>query len=175
MSFAESLERGRMGESLIAGYLKGRGCHILPVYEIEESADKGPVFYRADGELLTAPDMFVFNGKKFFWVEAKHKSAFSWYRAGSIWTTGIDCHHFDEYLKIARCTDLPVWLLFLQREGTAKGTPADMKSPTGLFGGEINYLHDNIDHSSARWGRYGMYYWSSGVLRKIASLEEVVS
>lgn len=79
-TFATQLERGKIGESLIAEWLKRKGYHILPVYEKEISEGKGPQIFTAEGRGLVAPDLLAFKSDKMQWVEAKHKSVFSWHR-----------------------------------------------------------------------------------------------
>lgn len=151
-----------------------RGYAVLPVYEKEQGDFKGPVLFTASKSQKVAPDMLVFKKNKTIWIEAKHKSAFAWHRLSKQWTTGIDKHHFNDYLSIAELSDIPVWLLFLHQNGTAKDTPNGFVSPTGLFGGDIFYLKNNIDHEHANWGKHGMIYWSHNVLKKIAPLDDVI-
>lgn len=94
------------------------------------------------------------------WVEAKTKTAFTWYRKTKTWQTGIDKRHWEEYKQVADGVDIPVWLLFLHRVGnTAKDTPEGMKSPSGLFGNNIVKLQATVDHISSKWGTSGMVYW----------------
>lgn len=42
MGFNETLAKGKVGESLIAQWLKSRGSHVLPIYEVETGQYKGP-------------------------------------------------------------------------------------------------------------------------------------
>lgn len=57
--FEAKLAEGRVGEGLIASYLRSRGANILPVYEIEQPNGKGPRVFSADNRQLVAPDMFA--------------------------------------------------------------------------------------------------------------------
>ena len=169
MSFAASLEKGLVGESRIAQWFVSRGNHVLPVYETEQEF-KGPRIFSPTGELV-ATDMFVFNQNKAFWIEAKNKSAFSWHRLTKRWTTGIDIHHYEDYLTVREQSGLPTYLMFLQNKGVAKDSPAGC--PTGLYGGELGYLCGNENHRHMNWGKHGMVYWASDVLRKYAELSEL--
>lgn len=180
--FAQNLATGRVGESCIAEYLKGRGHHILPVYEKEISEGKGPQFYSADGE-FPAPDMFVFPMME--WVEAKHKSVFSWYRIGERWVTGIDLHHYLAYLRTQELSKRRVWLFFLHRSN--QPDPRDLdhgcppECPTGLFIGSLDFLSKvgvdgkpfNESHRSKNHGRHGMVYWADTTLKKVAEISEL--
>lgn len=157
MSFNDSLLIGKTSESRIAKWLNKRGHNVLPVYELSEQKFKGPQLFTPDSQIIV-PDMFVFKGDKAIWVEAKHKSAFTWHRITSRWTTGIDIRVYKEYLKIAEQTPFPVWLLFLQLGGQAKDSPAD--SPTGLFGNELSYLSKYPNHEHENGGKGGMVYWT---------------
>lgn len=173
-NFQRQLEIGKIGESKIADWFKSRGYAILPVYEKEQGEFKGPVLYTASKEQKVAPDMLVFKKDKTLWIEAKHKSAFTWHRKTNRWVTGIDMHHFKDYLSISEISDIPVWLLFLHQVGVAKDTPEGMISPTGLFGGDISALKNNFNHTHANWGNSGMIYWAYESLKKIATLEDVI-
>jgi len=175
-SFEQALEQGKVGESLISQWLIRRGVHILPAYEKVIDDHKGPVLFSFD-ELLVAPDLLCFNTgeQKIFWVEAKNKSAFAWNRSRRIWTTGIDSHHFSQYLKVRRLLGLPIYLMFLQRGGQAKDSP--VTSPTGLYGGEILALSKRINHTydgKNNYGTGGMTYWGIDDLVKYAELDEVL-
>jgi hypothetical protein len=174
-SFQEQLVIGKLGESLIANWFKKRGFHVLPVYEKEINEGKGPQLFTASGEDLIAPDLLVFNGaSKVIWIEAKHKSAFTWYRRKSRWTTGIDMIHYSNYLKISEISNWPMWLMFLQRDGVSKDMPSGMVSPSGLYGGDIKMLKDNESHRSPKYGKGGMVYWAEQKLKYFASLTDVI-
>lgn len=172
--FHKQLNVGKIGESHIARWFQRRGYAVLPVYEKEQGDYKGPVLFTADKSQKVAPDMLVFTKNKTLWIEAKHKSAFTWHRITNRWVTGIDNHHFNDYLAIAEISEIPVWLLFLHQSGEAKDTPHGMKSPTGLFGGDIQELKANFNHKHDNWGKHGMIYWAHDVLKKIASLDDVI-
>lgn len=186
MSFQEKLATGKVGESLIAKYMMARGHAVLPVYEIEKSAGKGPQLFALEKGLV-APDMLVFTANGAMFVEAKHKSVFTWHRSTSQWTTGIDLRHYGDYLRVAKRTQLPVWLMFYHREDApdAKDIPHGCpdKCPTGLFGGELFGLLLKENHRSKPFdpnrsgfvghGNSGMVYWAENALTKIASKDEV--
>ena len=166
--FKKSLAVGKTGESEIATWFRGKGYNVLPVYEIAENQFKGPAVIAFDGGEIIAPDMLVFNTNKAWWIEAKHKSAFTWHRITKQWVTGIDLHHYDEYQKINRLAIWPVWLMFLHKDGIAKDTPKGMKSPTGLYGNSLDYLFLKENHRHRNYGKTGMVYWSVANLKKIA-------
>jgi len=174
VSFAQQLEVGKIGESQIARWFNRRGFHVLPVYEKEVSEGKGPTLFLSDGSQKISPDLLVFRGSDVYWIEAKHKTAFSWHRKTRRWVTGIDIRHYSEYLEVKRLhPEWDIWLMFLHKNGTAKDTPNGMVSPSGLFCGELGFLRENENHRHANWGRSGMVYWSSDVLKKIATLEQM--
>lgn len=189
MTFAKQLATGKVAEGLIAKWLQARGSAVMPAYEIEISRGKGPQLFCREGEFV-APDMLVFNHDGLLWIEAKHKSVFTWYRRGKRWTTGIDLRHYDDYLKVQARTKLPVWLLFYHRESI----PADRdlrydecprECPTGLFGNSLEVLSQpaNISHDCPAYdesregivghGRSGMIYWAVSSLKRLASKERV--
>lgn len=155
-AFARNLQSGKAGESAIAEWLKGRGWNVMPVYEKIIDEGKGPQVFSADRELV-APDLFVFNGQKCLWVEAKHKTGFTWHRLTKKWETGIDRRHYLDYLEVRKRSGIPLYLMFLHKGGQAKDSPP---SPAGLFSAEILHLSENINHTDYRWGRSGMVYWA---------------
>lgn len=173
MSFKASLQVGKVGESAIAQWMRARGWYVLPIYEKELGQGKGPQLYTPETQLI-GTDMLAFRGGKTLWIEAKHKSAFTWHRNTARWTTGIDLRHYADYCRIDDETPWPVWLLFLHRDGRAKDTPPDMVSPTGLFGGTLDYLRKHENHRSDKWAK-GMVYWAVKRLRLIARLEDVLA
>lgn len=186
MTFDSALKKGKLAEGWIAKWLIARGHHVMPAYEIEVSEFKGPQLFTPDGEFVS-PDLLVFKANGIVWVEAKHKSVFSWYRKGQRWTTGIDYHHYTHYKMVGEKTGLPVYLAFFHREKTPNvidqihDCPAEC--PTGLFIGDITYLSKTESHrsppkSSSRaglvgHGRHGMVYWADTALTKVATCREV--
>ena len=164
--FNQRLKEGNIGESQIARWLQYRGHHVLPIYEIEKNQYAGPAFYSSSGESIIAPDLLAIKNRSVVWIEAKHKNAFTWHRITQRFVTGIDLHHYEQYQKIMRIVDWPVWLLFLHKGGVAKDSP---KSPSGLFGNDLSYLVENENHRHANWGKHGMVYWSENHLKKLAN------
>jgi hypothetical protein len=175
MSFSKNLAYGKAAESAIARWMISRGASILPVYEKIIDEGKGPQLFTACGAFV-APDILAMKAGKFKWIEAKHKKAFSWYRKKSVFETGIDLRHYEEYQKVQDISGTPVWLLFLHEGGCAKDSP---ESPSGLFGARLDELRVNESHRSDKWGSGGMVYWcrdcDGGPLRKIAELEDVLA
>jgi len=143
---------------------------VLPIYEKEISEGKGPAIYFPDAEII-GTDMLVFTKKIMYWIEAKHKTAFSWHRLTEKWVTGIDIKHYEHYQEIAKRTTFPVWLMFYHDGGQAKDSPPD--SPSGLFGNNLEYLMENENHRHKNWGKYGMVYWAKEKLKLIALKEEM--
>ena len=186
--FADNLAFGQIGESAIARWLRRRGSSVLPAYEKEINSGKGPRLFTPDAQLVT-PDLFIFPWLEF--IEAKHKSVFTWYHRSRKWCTGIDLHHYRDYLKTQQQTKRRVWLLFLHRQSVPDmidlqgrndcdycaanelGTCCPPECPTGLFGNNLNYLCHQIDHSSNKYGRHGMVYWAHETLRLMAPLSDL--
>lgn len=170
MTFEASLDVGRVGESVISLWFREKGYSVLPVYEVEMHTGKGPRLFAPRTQLI-APDMLVFRAKDAYWIEAKHKSAFTWHRKTGRWTTGIDLHHYADYCAIDDMATWPVWLLFVQRGGRAKGDSED--SPAGLFGNKLSILRECENHRHSNWGTSGMVYWSIDSLELLATPWEV--
>jgi len=186
MSFNERLQEGLAGESVIARWMMRRGWTILPAYEKVQNNFKGPRILSSSGNLI-APDMLSFrydeNGGEIHWIEAKTKTAFTWYRNQNNgeglekggYQDGIDVACWEDYLKLYTLAPWPVWLMFLHDPGhVAKDNPPDEIPPDGLFGNTISALRDCPDHISPNWGRGGMVYWKESDLRLIATWDEVI-
>lgn len=187
-AFERNLEIGRIAEGVIAHWLMLRGDAVMPAYQIEKHTGKGPQLFAVDRNLV-APDMLVFNHRGITWVESKHKSVFTWHRMTRRWTTGIDLRHYGDYLRVAKSTRLPVWLLFFHRESRPSaddlraGCPPEC--PTGLFGGDLFDLVGLENHRAPALsrersgmlghGRSGMVYWAADDLKLLASKEDVLS
>lgn len=171
LSFNRSLPFGQLGESKIALWLRARGHYVLPAYEKEIENGKGPRLFCPNGELVV-PDMLVFRGKEVNWIEAKHKSVFSWYRIGQRWVTGVDERHYLDYLEVARLSPWPVWVLFLHEKDRDASRDEPWPCPTGLFGQNLDVLKGCISHTSPNWGK-GMVYWARESLMLMATLERV--
>lgn len=174
--FEENLAKGKVGEGKIARWLRKRHNFVLPVYELETEACKGPVLFTPSGEVLRATDLLVFGACNPQWIEAKDKNAWSWYRKCGLypkWVTGVDLANYKDYCDIDDLTPWPVWLLFLQNGGLAKDTPLEFtESPTGLFGNSIEYLREHESHRSERHAK-GMVYWHISAFKRIAPLEDL--
>ena len=162
---------GRLGELHIENWLR-RACryNILSVYE-GGRANKGPRLWMANDTELVLPDILAMRDKDTRWIEAKHKSRFSWYRKRGYWTTGIDIFYYDQYQKVAQKTQWPVYLLFLHKQEMSDGR----RCPTGLFAGEINHLLKNESHRFNGYGKGGMVYWRDSTLKRIATIREVMT
>lgn len=173
-NFRTMLGKGAVGESLIARWLIARGNSVLPAYEKIMNDYKGPRLQTPGGSLI-APDLLVFNLEHgtILWVEAKHKTAFSWYRASGQWTTGIDLRHYEDYCHVDDVTPWPVWLFFLHQGGYAKDNP-EAESPSGLYGNLLSHLRQHEHHRSEEFnnGRGGVF-WEISALRYLASIEQV--
>lgn len=168
-NFSHQLKFGVIGENRISRWLKNRGNTILPIYETEINTGKGPRLYTPE-ENLIAPDMLILSDDGILWIEAKHKTAFTWHRISKKFVTGIDLRHYEDYCKIAERYPYEVWLMFLHEGGTAKDSPS---SPSGLFANSLEYLKENENHRHDNWGKSGMVYWSIDNLKKLAEITEI--
>lgn len=174
MNFAESLQIGQAAESAIAKWLISKGRSVMPVYEKIIDTGKGPQLFCCKGS-YAAPDLAVFSpAGEFFWVEAKHKTAFTWWRKGGVFETGVDLKHYQDYISVSETTKKPVWIFFLHKGGKAKDSPA---SPSGLYGGSLEVLRRKESHRHSNWGKSGMVYWArdvdGGCLKKLAEYNEI--
>lgn len=173
-TFRAKLAQGRVSEGVIATWLRSVcGYHILPVYELERETNKGPVAFLDNGTPLVAPDMLAFRRDSTKWIEAKHKSVFTWYRKDGCWTTGIDRRHWRHYCELSMNSPWPIWLLFLHQQDRTDTRSEPWPCPTGLFGERLSHLFLHVNHESDKWGSHGMVYWRHGTLRLLAHLDSV--
>lgn len=186
MSFDSNLDYGKVAEGYIAKWLMSRGNAVMPAYEIEKHSGKGPQLFTTAGGYV-APDIVAFNARGAVWVEAKHKTVWTWHRNTKSWTTGVDLRHYGDYLRVAKQTQLPVWLMFYHASERPAARDLDRGCPTlcpvGLYGGELVDLVTKESHRSppldvARdgnigHGRSGMVYWSVESLKMFATIDEV--
>lgn len=176
--FEKQLTFGRIGESAISKLLLARGHAILPACDIKCSPGKGPRIsgQSFNGSEAVAPDFLVLHKHDgACWAEAKTKTVFTWFRKRGTWQTGIDLHHWKQYLAVAKTASLPLWILFLHI--SSKPDNRDIlhcpaTCPTGLFGQVAEELERAVDHETLLWGKHGMVYWNQNSLIQIATLEE---
>lgn len=166
--FESKLAFGNVAEKQIEAWLiQVHHFLILPAYEGGRN-QKGPRLF-SDGKSLITPDILAIRGQYTRWIEAKHKTHFTWYRAGKSWCTGIDSYLYRDYLQVAQLSGWPVWLLFLH----SRSDSADGICPTGLFGGNIQRLNGCVDHVYKPRNRGGMIYWKYSSLEKLATIEAI--
>lgn len=174
--FQNRLAFGQMAETKIARWILSKGAVIMPIYDIEYESGKGPRIFSIEEQYI-APDLLVFHQGKMYWIEAKHKSVFTWYRKGKYWTTGIDLHHYRQYLKVEQLLKFPIRLLFLHESNIP--APIDRRyscppqCPTGLFGQSLGYLTQHESHRSPKHGPMGMVYWAYETLQLRAQLSDL--
>lgn len=169
----QEFQQGQAGETAIARWLRSRGRYVLPVYEKIIDDGKGPRLYAPNGRLV-APDLVVMSELGMTWVEAKHKSGWTWHRKTGRYTTGIDIRHYAHYLQVADGLGYPLWLMFLQAGEPTKDSPENA-TPAGLYGGDIQKLRHCENHRSDKWGSSGMVYWSIDALTFLANYNDVVN
>lgn len=172
MNFQKNLDFGKTGESIIANYLKNRGWAILPVYEKIIDEGKGPQIFVVDRDFI-APDMLAFTQEDIYFVEAKHKSVFSWYRKTQKWVTGMDIKHYKDYLEVDRRFPFPVWLFFLHTERFCNKRDEPYPCNTGLYAERLSVLKNKESHTSDKWGNSGMVYWAEENLKKLCELDKL--
>jgi hypothetical protein len=176
-TFERQLEFGQIAETQIAKWIIARGNLVLPIYDVEIHAGKGPRLFGGIDAELVAPDLLVMSRDGVYWIEAKHKTVFTWHRITRRWVTGIDIRHYEDYLKVAEQSPWEVWLLFLHQSGTPSeidiphGCPA--RCPVGLFGNTLMHLSRHENHRHRNWGRSGMVYWAKDEMKLLASLDEI--
>lgn len=174
MSFEQKKAFGDIAESDIGRWIRSRGNCVLPVYEIEMQRGKGPRFFTPSGELV-APDMFILPAGE--WIEAKHKSHFTWHRISRRWVTGVNLHHYQGYQETQALSQRRVWLLFLHRSSIPDqrdieaGAPTEC--PTGLFGNNLSFLVEHENHRHSDGGPHGMVYWAAETLKELATLDDL--
>lgn len=177
-SFERSLAFGQRGEQTVSEWLQSRGHLVFPAYEKEGSDYKGPQLFSSSGDLIL-PDLLAFRDGKAIWFEVKRKTCFTWHRLTRRWVTGIDLHHYQQYLEVRRRVGLPVWLVFHHPESVPDTRDVDRGCPdlcpSGLFGNSIDKLKESENHRHSNWGKSGMVYWASDSLRMLAPASDLAA
>src|SRR5690606_13964443 len=138
-----------------------RGWTVIPVYETELGRHKGPQIYTPEYSFI-APDLMAFKDARFRFIEAKNKSVFTWHRKTETWQTGIDLHHYRQYLAVAEHFNLDVWLMFLHESAIPsaidlKHSGCPSQCPIGLFANTLRRLsQDGCGRTDTRWSKSGM-------------------
>lgn len=157
--FQKQLAFGQMAETAISKWIIGLGGIVVPAYDSENN--KGPRIFSLEGSLV-APDLLIFRQGKPNWIEAKHKSVFSWRGVGGFWETGIDAHHYRDYLKVEEKTNIPLFLLFYHEsdipwiKDRQRWPDCPARCPTGLY---CVRPTEQQGRFGKEHGRHGMYYW----------------
>ena len=175
---------GRVGEGFITQWLISHGASVYPVETLRPDTFQGCVVHPAgymkgphitlDDVRLVLPDLLVHLYGGWKWIEAKHKTCFTWHRKSRQWTTGIDLHHYQEYLHIESVTGLPVYLMFYHprrkpdARDIAAGCPSE--SPIGMFCGTVQELRECENHRHENHGRHGMVYWAPNAFPLVYSI-----
>lgn len=170
--FVQQRSVGNVTENRIALWLMKRGNYVLPIYDNEMETGKGAKLIGIETQ-LALPDMLIVKGKRFTFVEAKHKTVFSWHRITSKWVTGIDLRHYEHYQQVAKLVDFPIWILFLHQEAYSTKRNEPYPCPVGLFGNSLAKLMTCENHRHDNWGKTGMVYWAHESLEHMASLKDL--
>jgi hypothetical protein len=172
-NFIADLRQGHSGENKIFNWLRHRQWTIIPAYAVSESSHVGPRILSPTADLIS-PDALIIRDKQVVWIDAKTKSYATWYGIGKRFETGIDKNCWNNYLKVSKITQLPLWLLFLQE--SSESNPIDIERygapqicPTGLYCGESDLIR-NVSHESDKRGSGGMIYWGVDSLTKLAEI-----
>ncbi len=83
--FAKLLGQGLEAEDALVRWFNRNGYTVLHI----KGDGEGPRV-SSPSRPIVCPDLLVFKSGEVRWIEAKCKSAFTWYRNGERWVTGID-------------------------------------------------------------------------------------
>ncbi len=114
MTFQDHVERGRMGERLVCGWMKSQGWGVIPTYEYTgEGGDKAPkLMFESRG--LVIPDLDVMRDGGRHWCEVK-----TYYHAPKNHLMGLPVHGIeqrllDEYTDVQEASGCQVLLAVLE-------------------------------------------------------------
>lgn len=118
-SFTENREYGKQAEVSVSGWLKKRGCAIIPSYDYSGDGDnKAPRISTSNTDYVV-PDLDVSSKGNRYWVEVKRNNHAAFNRALGIYVHGIKKRHYEHYLKVQEITGCIVWL-FVEEDSTGK-------------------------------------------------------
>jgi hypothetical protein len=169
-SFVGNLSFGHIAECQISRFLIKKNWGVIPAYEKLLKDQKGPrIFPSFQKEPYISPDLLIYKGQEVYWAECKNKTGVPYNRHRSIFTTGIDKVHFENYLKVDKETPWKVYVFFLHGDEVLEGTPEGCVPPSGLFTQWIGNLKLTINHECEK---NAMIYWDCSVLIKLCNLKE---
>jgi hypothetical protein len=113
-AFESQLRLGRMGELLVSGFLKGRGCGVLPSYDYTGSDGNKAPRLMFQVERLVVPDLDTAKDGARKWVEVKTHWHAPENRFHGICVHGIKRRHRDDYLAVEKHTGCPVFLAVVE-------------------------------------------------------------
>lgn len=112
--FDQQLAIGRVGERLVAEFLRGRGCGVIPSYEFSgQSGDKAPRLIFANGGIVV-PDLDTARQGDRRWIEVKTYTDAALYRRLGVRVHGVLRRHFDDYMAVESATGNAVYLAVLE-------------------------------------------------------------
>lgn len=171
-SFSSRLTHGRIGEQAVLKWLRYMNRVVLPVCDtlinIEFRERCGPRLF-VGNDALTAPDLLVFADDGVRWMEIKCKKYCTWYRNESLWMTGIDVRHFEQYIKVHQATCIHVDLVLYHPNETPR--PKDVPhgcpeyAPRGVYCADILKLQEIYHHIGTDLDGNEMIYWDMQVLQ----------
>lgn len=113
-NFEQRIARGRIGETMVAEWLKGRGWGVIPSYDFTGSDGcKAPrLMFEAHG--LVIPDLDTCRDGKRCWCEVKTYRGPYFNRRLRCDIHGIPSGLFHDYLQVENQSGCPVYLFVLE-------------------------------------------------------------
>ena len=170
MIFNDSLKFGLGGERIVAEIMRARGWTVVQVGG-QHGEYKGPRIELPLGLELVSPDLIVIKNGIVRWIEVKRKTQFSYHRNSEAITTGIDLHHWNEYLQNDTYGSFPMWLFFVHEFSSVAGVPAGTITETpkaGVYLQSVSWLSKNSSHTSMKFGGHGGIFWDIKALKCIS-------
>ena len=169
MKFANNLKFGLIGERIVAEIMRARGWSVVQIGG-QHGEYQGPRIELPMGLTLVSPDLIIMKGSNILWVEVKHKTQFSFHQNSKTITTGIDYHHWKQYLENDTYGSFPMWLFFVHEMASVQGMPfgSGVAVPeAGVYGGPVRWLSQNYAHIHPNFGDHGGIFWDAAKLKHL--------
>jgi hypothetical protein len=166
MIFNDALKFGLGGERIVAEMFKAKGWVVVQVGG-QHGAYQGPRIELPLGLVQVCPDLIVMNGAKALWIEVKRKSQFAYHRNSKTFVTGVDLHHWKEYLANDLYGSFPMWLFFVHETSSVHSLPfgeSAVRPRPGLYFERVRWMeshkhHEYHNHGANNFGNHGGIFW----------------
>jgi hypothetical protein len=166
IEFELRLAQGAQWEQAVSDWLRkpGHGISVLELFKYRHNGQP-PVFISIGDRIIT-PDMQVIGGGSSIYLEVKSKRRFAKNPYTMKSMTGIDLHHWKDYIRVQQESGIKVLIVFVHEE--TKEVRAD-------FVDVLDRHPEKDEVPKCRTGRGGMVFWPHDAPQLIGRINEASS